>query len=239
LAKKEAIYIGATIVGAEDADSYFGPVKVPGSMSKQETIDRHIAKVETARAGHAGAQALGFAGSLLPNDDAYENHAHRPMVGLLASVSILDNEGVQIYHQAEKGQVARGKVALPLINYLQEAHPKQFGDSLRFGDAEPSTIFFGFNLKQIFRIAAFEVLRHNMDNAYPAAVPVRLWHNPAGVYDVLDVLLSANDQRDLDLYSLLRYFDVKENAESLSKNSLLQAEAAMQLVKRAQLVPRV
>ena len=83
----EAIFIGATLQGAQGAEEFFGPVKVPGSMSKQATIDAHLAKVSDARDEHLKFPALAFAGSVLPNDDAYENHAQRPMTAVLAEAA--------------------------------------------------------------------------------------------------------------------------------------------------------
>jgi hypothetical protein len=235
---REAIYIGATIVGAPDADEYFGPVKVPGTMSKAATIEAHKTKVQTQRTEHVGFPPMGFADSVVPNDDKYENHAHRPMVGQLASVTITNGDGDPIYHMVGSPPIERGKVALPLVNYLTQNFPHQFSDSLRFGDAEPTAVFFGFNLKQVLRIAAFEALHRNLNYHYVTVhVPVRLWHNPIGVYDVLDVLLPKDDQRDLDLYSLMRYFGIQVDAEQLANSSQSQATAARLLVEQAQLVP--
>jgi len=237
--KNEIIIIGATIRGASDANEFFGPVKVPGTMKKQQTIDAHLDKVAEERAAHVAHPALGYADSILPNDDKYENHAHRPMVAVLASATIQTLDGTVLYHQAETDEHHRGEVALPLVNFLKETYPNQFGYSLRNCDVMPDAIFFGFNLKQIFRIAAFEALRRNLDNNLGIGVPVRMWHNPIGVYDVLDVLLPSPDQRDLDLYSLCRYFGVQATPESLSTDSQQQAAAVAQLVEKAQLtLPR-
>lgn len=239
MAAKESFFIGATICGAQDATDYYGPVKVPGTMTKQSTIDAFIERARNARREHVSFKPMGFAGSLLPNDDQYENHAHRPMVGVLASVTVLDSAGEIAYHQKENGgnPVARGKVALPFIKYIAETFPQQFSASLRYGDSDPTAVFFGFGLKQILRIAAYEALKRNLEEHVNAIVPVRLWHNPIGVYDVLDVLLPAADRRDLDLYSTLRYFDVNITAEQLACSSQVQAAVAKQLVERAQLAP--
>lgn len=235
----EALYFGATIVGAKDGSTFFGPIKVPGTMSKQATIDNHIAKVRGEREEHMKFPPLGFAGSVVPSDDAYENHAHRPMVGVLASAVILDKDGTCVYTQVLKtGELSRARVALPLINFLREAYPRQFATSLRYGDADPDASLFGFNLKQVLRIAAAEVLHRNtqVTDAERVVVPVKLWHNPVGVYDPFDVLLPSNDQKDLDLYSLLRYYNVETTAEELATSSLRQAETVKTLVERAQLV---
>jgi len=234
---REAIFIGATLQGAQGAEEFFGPIKVPGTMSKQSTIDNHLAKVDGARSEHLQFPALAFAGSVLPNNDVYENHAQRPMTAVLASIVILGGNGNVVYQQIAKDPIQRGKVALPLINYLKETYPEQFANSLRYGDSDPQTSIFGFNLKQVLRIAAFEVLHRNAESPdiEKVSIPVRLWHNPTGVYDPLDVLLPSSDRRDLDLYSLIRYFGIQATPEDLSTSSQRQAEVAKSLVEHAQL----
>jgi len=233
----KAIFVGATIQGAPGGAEFFSNVKVPGSMSKQTTIDNHVSKARDARQEHMEFPAMAFAGSVLPNSDVYENHAQRPMVGMLASMYILAANGEVMYQHTAAAPVRRGEVALPLINYLKETYPDQFASSLRHGDAAPQVIIFGFNLKQVLRIAAFEVLQRNAEarDIEQVHIPVRLWHNPVGVYDPLDVLLPSSDQRDLDLYSVLRYFGVQATAEELSISSKRQAEVVKALVEHAQL----
>lgn len=236
----EAIFVGATVAGAApNAAEFFGPVKVPGTMSKESTIVAHRQKVREARHEHMLLAPCAFAGSVCPNDGKYDNCAHRPMVGVLTSVVVINQDRSVLYQQTAKPPVEHGKVALPFINFLKETYPTQFADSLRHGDANPSVIVFGFNIKQILRIAAFEVLGYNARG--PAfertKLPVRLWYNPAGVYDPLDVLLSAADQRDLDLYSILRYLGIQVTSNELSSCSQTQARTLVTLVERSQLIP--
>lgn len=232
---RNAIYIGSTVTGAPNGTDYFSPVKIPGNMSKQATIDAHVEKVRAEREEHNQMQPLGYAGSILPNDDVYENHAHRPMAGMLASVHIVDANGDILYQQDTDATRTIGQVAVPFVSYLKEKYTNQFSHSLRSADISPDAHFFGFNLKQVLRIAAFEVFRYNQENGVDIDVPIRLWHNPPGVYDVKDILLSTNDQRDLDLYSLLRYFNVEANVEELSTSALAQARVSRELAKRTQL----
>lgn len=238
----EAIFIGATLQGAADGADHFGPIKVPGTMSKEATIAAHREKVRAARDEHLNFKALGFAGSILANDDVYENHAQRPMTAVLASITVLNQKGAVEYHQEAKDPIQRGKVALPLINYLKEAYPRQFASSIRFSDADADVAIFGFNLKQVLRIAAFEVLKRNTDRTTrpegvdQVSMPCRLWYNPVGVYDPLTVLLPDSDRRDLDLYSLLRYFGIQATAAELAVSSQKQAEVVRELVERTQLV---
>lgn len=236
---RDAIFIGATIKAADDCDSYFGPVKVPGTMTKQTTIEAHRSRVGLERLAHKSIEPCAFAGTILPADRRYENHTHRPGLAVLSSVCVLGEDGSPLYQQSANGSTERGKVALPLLSYLKENYPAQFGNSLRLADAEPTTIIFGFNIKQVLRIAAFEVLKRNVgaQDFDQVQVPVRLWHNPIGVYDPFDVLLPAADQRDLDLYSMLRYFGLEANVEELTIDASAQAHAVCDLVQAAQLFP--
>jgi hypothetical protein len=224
----EAIFVGATIVGAPDAAQYFGPIKVPGNMSKAATIATHRAKVEDARTMHM----------LLAPTTLSDVHSHRPMIGMLASVAVVGQDGKELYSQVAETP-ERGKVALPFINFLKEAYPGQFPDALRHADAIPRTIVFGFNIKQILRIAAFEILGNNVtaEAIETAYVPVRLWSSPVGVIDPLDILLSKDDQRDLDLYSVFRYLGILVDRDALLGNALSQAHYVKNLADKAQLVP--
>lgn len=227
-----AMSVGATIKGAPDGRDYLGEIRVPGTMTRASTINDHKEKVRAERGKHLEFKPLGFAGSILPNSDVYENHAQRPMVGMLASVCVM-TEGHTVFTQVAKEGASRGTVAAAFIRYLLDSFPNQFADTLRFGDTDPEAVFFGFNLKQVLRIAAFEILQLSGDDR--VAVPVRLWHNPAGVYDPVDILLPANDRRDLDLYSLLRYFGIEATAQEVAESAERQAAVVSALVGRAQL----
>jgi hypothetical protein len=214
-------------------------VKVPGNMSKQATIDAHIAEVKEARKGDTQMNPSAYADSVLPNDAKYVNRAHRPCVAVLTSVCVLDAHGDALYMQKAK-KPERCRVALPLINFLKEQLPAQFANSLRYGDWEPDATILGFNVKEVLRIAAFEVLYRNARSpiAERVAVPVRLWHNPVGAYDPLDVMLPKADQTDLDLYSLMRYLNVDgADPAAILSDAVAQAQFALLLAQRAQLMP--
>jgi len=234
---REALYIGATIVGSPDAESYFGPIKVPGNMSKAATIEAYKQKIREAREDHCVIAPTAFAGSVLANDKKYDNACHKAMVGMLASVVVLDQMGTVLYQQKAEAPFTRGKVALPFMNFLTQTFPRQFADSLRHGDTEPQGILFGFNIKSVLRIAAFEILKGNVGAADidRMRVPVRLWHSVQGVFDPLAVLLPADEQRDMDIYSALRYFGIE--AGDLQSSSQVQAITVKALVEAAQLIP--
>lgn len=233
-----ALYIGATMRAAGDASTYMGPVRVPRSMSKATTINAHIAEVNQQRQNDAAAPPQAYADSTLAGDRRYENRIQRPGLAMLTSVIILDRNGNQVYAQETTGPQLRGKVAVPLLSYLKEAYPHQFSDNLRYSDGTPDAAIFGFNIKQVLRIAAFEVLKRNQSEDTKIQVPVRMWHNPIGCYDPYDVLLPSPDQKDLDIFSLMRYFGIAEaSPEELATSALLQAQVARELVLAAQLLP--
>lgn len=227
--------VGALIAAAPDAMTWFAAPKVPGNMTKADTISRHLADVENARAEHCQLSPRAFADSVIPNRDKYDNAAQRPVLAVLTSVRIVSEYGDVLYaHSAppSKHGFVRGAVAVPLINFLKE-------QQVAFG--LPPLV--GFNIKQVLRIAAFEVFRINagLPQIERISVPTSIWLNVANAIDPLDALLPKSDQKDLDLYSLLRYLlphselaDVPPDA--LMSDVVLQTRAALELAKAAQLV---
>lgn len=231
------IYVGAVLQGAPDCNEYFGPVKVPGTMSKEETINKHIREVMNERLASRDAGPAAFHGSLLPSDSRAENRTQHPGLSVLVAVTVRSFDGKTLYHQTIS-EPKRGVVAIPFLNFLREYYPKQFAYSLRYGESEPDGLIFGFNIKQVLRIAAFELLKENSGllPGQELLLPVRLWHNPVGCIDPLDVLLTAADQKEMDLYSVLRYFGIKVSQEQLFTDSMAQVSIVEDLVLKAQLV---
>ena len=66
---------------------------------------------------------------------------------------------------------------------------------MRDADAYPQDILFGFGIKQVLKVAAFERMRADKDKEFKPAVPVRLWHNPVAVYDPGEMLLTAREEK--------------------------------------------
>lgn len=232
------LFVGATIKAAQDCDQFFGPVKIPGSMTRQATIDNHHNKVLEARGEHKHADACAYAGSVLGNDQQYENRVHHPYLAVLASVAVHDVDGKTLYQQTATDPISRGKVAIPLLGFFRENYPRQFSASLRHGtDADADVLIFGFSIKQILRIAAAEVLGRNAEapDTEQLPLPVRLWHNPTGVFDPLDILLPVGDRKELDVYSLLRFFKLEATPLEMATDASKLADVTRLLVERAQL----
>jgi len=158
------------------------------------------------------------------------------MTGVLTSAFIATREGVVLFNQTAPEPGHRGTVAIPFLASLLNAYPTQFSDSLSRGDSEAQVVIFGFNIKEILRTVAFEVLGYNKQQNDFVQVPVRFWKDPVGVYDPVDVMLTADFKKDLDLWSLCRYFGINVNPDELARSAEQQASLARELVVAAQLV---
>jgi len=226
----EAIFIGATIRGAEDGGTFLKPCEPGGNYNFGSP--KYNAKLEELESNRAS--------SLAADPEMHADcSAHRPCVGTLASVFVMNRHGDVLLQQTTKKAGQRCVLALPFINWLLENFRGQFASSLTGEEIEKQTLIFGFDVKEVIKIAAFEILGRNVHEEEVIdriAVPVRLWHNPVGVYDPYDVLLSKTDKKDLDLNGLLRYFDVTATRDELIQDSQRQAEVAAQLVEAGQLV---
>jgi len=210
---KPSIFIGATLVSHADADSYFAAIRVPANITKQETKDKYIAKTIAARGTCADFSPRCFEGGLMPNDSAAENPAHRPMVASLSSICIMDADGKALCH-ASAGS-PRGHVAQSLVSYLARNYRSQFPDSMSTAP-QSHALFVGFDLKNIFRIAAFECAKQVPCTSSVSRPSPRMLKDPTGVYDIKDVLLPKGDQKDLDVYSLCRYAGIEVDPELIS-----------------------
>jgi len=227
MAKPSTIFVGATIGVATDWAQFVSDVKISKSVTREKTKEEHRERGVKLRHEQAAALPAAYPDSTIPNITAFEdNQLYYPGTAVLASAYVMDNDGNVLYSQAAPAPHERGKVALPLLRFLMETFPRQFGNSLRHSDAEPDSIIFGFNIREVLRIAAVEVLKRNAEDPdHATVVPVRLWHNPIGCYDPLDVVLPTNCRKSFDLYSLFKYLGIEvddkfiTNAEQLAKKA--------------------
>jgi len=241
MAKPSEIFVGATVAVAQDWAQYAAGVKISKSVTTDKTRERKLEEGTTLRHEQAAALPTAYPDSTVPNiTDFADNQLYHPGTAVLASAHVMDNAGNVLYSQAAPSPHERGKVALPLLRFLMETFPRQFGSSLRYSDAEPDSIVFGFNVKHVLRIAALEVFKRNAaDPAHATAVPVRLWHNPVGCYDPLDVVIPSADRKSFDLYSLFKYLDIQVDLEKITTSAEMLAKAAQAVAVKAQLfVPK-
>jgi hypothetical protein len=223
-----ALFVGATLRSASDGNSYLAAVKVPGSyrVGSPKYVEKK-SELEQERADAFQAPASAF------NDGPF----HRPLTGILHSVVVLNREGSTVFSATmSPDNPQRGTVAAQLVRYLTATFPTQFAESLAHGDADTHSLIFGFDIKEILRLVGLEVLGYNAQRRDFVPVPVRLWHNPLGVYNPVDVFLSASDKKDLDLWSLVRYFNIQAEPRELARDAMRQAQVASELVAAGQLV---
>jgi hypothetical protein len=225
MALKQAIYVGATIRAASEAEGFISPVRVPGNCTKPETIAAKRREMETERLDDRNA-----APTAVDDDNTY----HKPILGVLSSVHVLDDDCQAIFSASTQHGGLYGTVARPFLQFLLSEYSSQFGNALVGADVAASRVIFGFGIKDVLRIAAFEVLGKS---AGGIAVPVRLWYNPTNVYDPVDVAFTAGQQRDLDSSSLLRYCSSAVGTNVLDMDAQTQAHAVWTIVQRLQLLP--
>jgi hypothetical protein len=205
----DAIFIGAKIKPAEDGGLYLkDPAEADPTPAKMKKI---------AEARYEGQNA----GPRRFVDNPY----HRPTTGVLHSIAVHDRYNNELFTATTRTGL-RGEVATPFVQYMLAAFKGQFADSLAYGDVNVQTVIFGFDVKEILRIAAVEVLQKRV-----TTIPVRFWYNPVGVYDPLDVLFTATHQKDLDIGSAMRYFGLVgpegwETASDIACGSRALVEAA-------------
>ena len=167
------------------------------------------------------------------NDQQYEAMLS-PLTGALARVCVLDEKQETIYSSSDGDQ----QVGMAFMSWLLSKFPTHFGDALRDDDAYPSDILIGFGIKRALKVAAFEVLQYNKSLPLGAKlnVPVRLWHNPIGVYDPEDILVKTKDAKVIDLMTIMRELGVVV-PEAFSFDARVNAFTCGDIAKAAQLVP--
>jgi hypothetical protein len=167
------------------------------------------------------------------------------MVGTLTSAYVIDKDGNTVFDIKSRKPGERCSVAMPFLQWFMQEFGEQFADSLRFGETTPQATIFGLRLKQFLKVAAFEVLGLNINksDAEQVHIPVRLWHNPIGVYDPAEVMLTGPERKDLDLIALMQYLQTtfpsgkpSTSLLELEEDAHAQAFVTKQLVERGQLV---
>lgn len=223
---RKALFVGAKIRAASTAAQYIADVRVPGNFTRPDSIEAERQKLLAKREAEAVEAVATFS-----DKKTY----HKPMLGALTSVHVLDDNGVTLFAKTKSnGQVEHGAVASAFVEFLLQECENQFGNSLT-GDATfPKRLIFGFGIKDILRIATFELLSKEED---AMVVPVRLWYNPPHVYDPVDIALTAGYQRDLDAGSLLRYCGSKVGTDPATMDAETQAWALRTIVQTLQLLP--
>lgn len=219
MAQLSTYYIGGLFANAPNAQAYFKDPRdaVPSNYKDPVKITDYAAKVRERQ---------------------LESGRKYAMTGMLHTVVILDENGNNVFQLEAKQPPQLGQVALPFMHHMISTFPSQFADELRFGDSDPDALFFGFNIKQILKVAAFEA--HALNLLQPKErrqrVPVRFWYNPLGAYDPRTVLLRSPEDGDIDFEGVLRFFGVNDSLEALVDSAELQAAIAAELVDKAQLV---
>ena len=222
MAQLANIYIGSKFSTAGDARNFLkDPIdRVPSNYKDPQKIEAK--RLEIAADQEADAQRY-------------------PMTGVLEEVFVMDDDGNKVFHTANRAEGARGGCAPSFFYWITQQFPEQFADSLRFGDTIPEALFFGFSLKQLFKITAFEIFEYNRarGTGERISVPVRFWVNPQGAYDVRDVMLKTPEEKDIDFNGLLAFFGINAKDTDLVGNPALQAQVARELVTKAQLAPEL
>lgn len=203
--------IGATFQSSPYAERVFKTPTAPKNYVQQSKKDEYIQKVLDRRG---------------------EEHPRYAMAGSLSAVIVMDTHRKVLFDGA-----SAKPLALAFLQFMGEQFPAQFGNETQFSDQPAEALFFGFNIKQILKVAAFEVLSLNrrLDMSHRTVVPVRFWHNPLGVYDPEAILCRSPEAKDIDIDGVLRFFEISETYVDLMTNARLQAEACVTLVERAQL----
>jgi hypothetical protein len=103
--------------------------------------------------------------------------------------------------------------------------------------------FFGLKIKSFFQVAALEAIAYNKDSseslpAYlPVPVPVQLWRDHIGVFDVYESLLTPEQRKLVSFKSLVEFLLHESiNEESVFEHPRRQAMLAWQLAKFGQLL---
>jgi hypothetical protein len=222
----DTVYIGATAQMATDGlDFYSDPrERVSKQWKDPNKIAGRIQEIQDERQLEAGTMS---------------------MVGTLTSAFVIDKNGNTVFDIKSRSPGQRCSVAMPFLQWFMQEFGEQFADSLRFGETTPQATIFGLRLKQYLKVAAFEVFGQNINksDAEQVHIPVRLWHNPVGVYDPAEVMLTGPERKDLDLIALMQYMRTtlpngKPSTSLLDLEADAQAQAFVtkQLVERGQLV---
>lgn len=214
------IYIGAAFSPAGDARQYLvDPIdRVPSNY-------KDPAKIEAKRQEIAANQEMAA--------------CKYPMTGVLDEVFVIDDDGNKVFHTTNRTPGQRGGAAPAFFYWMMQEFEHSFATSLRFGDTEAQALFFGFSIKQIFKITAYEIFAYNQGKSTGEriAVPVRFWVNPQGAYDIRDVMLKTPEEKDVDFNAVMKYFGLTATEENLVNNPALQAQVCRELVHKAQLAP--
>lgn len=222
-------FIGATLKLADDSEQFWGPIVIPGNMSKAETIAKHVEAVQKMRLAQRDLPAVGYVDSLQPGDDPAE-YIQRPILSVIRSAVVTDGE--KTLFSLESKDAVRGEVAAPFVAFLLKTFPYNFCDVWL---QEEYRRIYGFGIKRILTIAALEVFRTAMETRTDVVVPCGLWNQQFLVYDPLDMILAAGDRKDVDLYSLLRYAGIETTPEVIMTDATVQAYALVDLVRFLQL----
>ena len=168
-----------------------------------------------------------------------DNPFQRPLTGTLTSVYVWDRAGYPLHASNSKPTTPPGMVAKGFVDYLIQTFPRQFSAHIAHGDTENNTLIFGFGVDEVLRIAAFEIIRANLKLPVESRmdVPVRLWHNPLGVYDPFEIALSATHRKDINLDGLLKFVGSVHREADMINDAEVQALAAYDIVEACCMVP--
>jgi len=219
-----ALFIGATMRAAADAREYMDEVKLPAQFTNPGTV-KAVAKrreLEEERTAQYDWPAMVWSAGIY----------HQPVLALLSSAAIVDRGGGIIWAGTQRSERTRAEIATPFLGKLQELCPKQFGVSLVDSTTETSNILFGFNLKEVLRIAALEYIKE-----LPGShLPIRLWHNPVGVYDPVDIILPSAAQKVIATRALCEYLGIEADMGAVATDCVHAAQLARKITLAAQLV---
>ena len=212
-------------------DNYFVGVMLAPSARFNEFFDDPYSHVPRTYGQAAADKYVG--------DLTQSRMAKAPMLnlsGALHEVVVIDDRDSILLQAGVSAKVPPLMVAQQFLNFIISIAPRQFSTSVRFGDTEPTSLFFGFDIKEGLRIAAAQVLQNNMtlSVAKKMLIPVRLWHNPMGVFDPLDIMLNGSERSHFDAESLLKFFGLV-SAEP-GDSALSKAVKAHGLVEAGQMV---
>jgi len=218
------LFIGATMRAAADARGYMEPVKLPPRFTNAKTIRAAVERkrLEKERTEQYEWPSTVWGGGIY----------HRPVLAVLTSAAIVDSAGGILWASTQGQSRSREDVATQFLSRLQEECPGQFEDSLTTNPATVPTNLFGFNLKEILRIAALEYVKLH---ARPR-LPARLWHNPAGVYDPVDIILSAADRQVIATAALCDYLGVEANMDQVAVDCVFAAQLARRIADASHLI---
>jgi hypothetical protein len=156
------------------------------------------------------------------------------ITGKLHSVCVLDEDQEPVYRSNDGDK----NVGAAFAGWLANKFPLHFADALRNADAFPNDVIIGFAVKRALKVAAFEALMNNVRLPVGAKVrvPVRLWHNPVGVYDPEDLLMSSQEKKAVNWRIMAYELGVSIPME-FGSDARVNAFVCSDLAKECQLVP--